>query len=605
MKKSVFLFFLIFLGSSLNGQPVNDVRITYAMNKTNPPSYTFKAEFNGEALKYFWYFSDNVMYEEPYPTHVFEKTNKYAVKVKVQDKYSNIHYGILEALFEGKNAPSTSSIISGKGKVKDLSSVAGCGLVIVLENGTTLIPVKIVPDFRLETGQYVELAYEILQNEATICQAGIPGKIHKIDLIAGEECKAYFTATNSLWSNMALMKKYFFSNLSRGNLKTCEWSFGDGTTSTEIKPIHEYAEFGEYEVCLSIETQTGCKSRYCSVIRVTDPARQCGFDLIVKKKEQTANGFLFYAISTAAINTWKWSFGDGSYSNSQNPQHTYEKPGTYEVTCTIVTANGCSEKRSAKVQVTAPSLPVCPGAISLVLYDPSGEINACNGKAVVKLLDEKGNPYSNVNYTWSNGMKGDTAWNLCHNKSYFVSAVIESVCQKNSSFAFLTTPFWQVESSERNCSFSVVAPGDDIIYKWSFGDGNIAYGTHVNYTYKADGQYEVTLTAISESSSSESSMKVAVIATGSEALMLSEADFRIYPNPAQDFLNVELNGEVRGPVVFEIIGMKGQTISRKVHSSPTSSLIQIYTGDLPGGIYLLRITGENRILSGFKFMKNH
>lgn len=770
MKKSVFLLLFIFLGSALYSQPVNDVRITYAMNKTNPPSYTFKAEFNGEALKYFWYFSDNATYEEPSPTHVFEKTNKYMVKVKVQDKNSSIHYGVLEAEFEGKTVPSTSSVITGKGKVKDLSSVAGCGLVIILENGTTLIPVEVVPAFELKEGQFIELAYEILGNTTTICQSGKPARIHKIALIpvstackadftygnltttdqagskkiafsnkstgeikeckwsfgdgttsnelnpvheyaaygnykvclvivtspdckseycisvnvtdpsspvifsgkgyvkdksalagcgfvivmdngtvllpvemaqnfvlkdgqrvefayallqntattcqAGkpvriykiveipstDNCKAYFTATNSLWSNMALMKKYVFSNLSKGDLKTCEWSFGDGTRSTEMKPIHEYAEFGEYKVCLSIETVTGCKSQYCTVLRVTDPAKQCGFDLIIKKKEQTGNTFLFYAISTAAIKTWEWSFGDGSISDSQNPQHTYEKPGTYEVTCTITTASGCTEKRSAKVQVTAPSLPVCPGAISLILFDPSGEKNSCDGKAVVKLLDEKGNPYNNVNYTWSNGMKGDTAWNLCPDKSYFVSAVIESVCQKNSSFAFLTTPFWQVESSERNCSFSVVAPGDDIIYKWSFGDGNIAYGPQVNYTYKDDGQYEVTLTAISESASSESSMKVAVIATGSKAVMIPETDLRIYPNPAHDFLNIQLNGEVRCPVVFEIIGMKGQTLFRKVHSSQATPLFQIYTGDLPGGIYLLRISGENRILHGFKFM---
>src|SRR5204862_6503318 len=40
--------------------------------------------------------------------------------------------------------------------------------------------------------------------------------------------------------------------------------------------------------------------------------------------------------------SWFWTFGDGNTSNQQNPTHTYNAPGYYNVTLTITDNNGCS-----------------------------------------------------------------------------------------------------------------------------------------------------------------------------------------------------------------------------------------------------------------------
>jgi PKD repeat protein len=39
---------------------------------------------------------------------------------------------------------------------------------------------------------------------------------------------------------------------------------------------------------------------------------------------------------------WLWDFGDGTTSTDQNPNHTYNNPGFYDVTLTITLAGGCS-----------------------------------------------------------------------------------------------------------------------------------------------------------------------------------------------------------------------------------------------------------------------
>ncbi|QYZ79628.1 PKD domain-containing protein [Methanofollis formosanus] len=43
-----------------------------------------------------------------------------------------------------------------------------------------------------------------------------------------------------------------FTDRSTGNITAWEWAFGDGTTSTEENPVHTYAEFGTYNVTLSV-----------------------------------------------------------------------------------------------------------------------------------------------------------------------------------------------------------------------------------------------------------------------------------------------------------------------------------------------------------------
>ncbi|MFA4852681.1 MAG: PKD domain-containing protein, partial [Bacteroidales bacterium] len=51
--------------------------------------------------------------------------------------------------------------------------------------------------------------------------------------------------------------------------------------------------------------------------------------------------------STPAISTWLWDFGDISsgsdnYSTQQNPTHIYFNAGTYTVTLTVTTTDGCT-----------------------------------------------------------------------------------------------------------------------------------------------------------------------------------------------------------------------------------------------------------------------
>lgn len=605
MKNSLTFLLVLFTFSGLFGQTDCRVKILYSMNKSLPPSYTFKTDPQQEGVKYAWSFGDNNYSDSPSPTHSFKVSGSYVVYVKMIGQDGKICYGELKERFEGETAatPPVSTILSGRGNVKNMASTEGCGLVITLENGNVLVPVEILSNFLLKEGQYLELAYELLKDKPSGCSAGISARIHKIAEIIQPACKAYFTATNQLWSDPSMMKKMVFANLSTGEIRECKWNFGDNTTSTELKPIHEYAAFGQYKVCLTISTTAGCKSEYCATVKVEGrPAvTGCKFDLVVKPKPETPNTFLFYAISQAEIKTWSWSFGDGQKSDAKNPEHAYEKTGTYEVSCTITTAAGCTETRSIRHTVLAAPLKTCAGAINLILYDPTD--NNCNGKATIKSLDENGIEISNVKYLWSDGRTTSTVESLCPDKPYTVQAIIENSCQKNTSFTLLSKPIWRASTINGQNNFTVISPKEGVSYEWNFGDGKVLTGAEVNYNFENDGVYEVKLKAVVGGDFSEYTQQVVVMKSITGTDIINQSEIKIYPNPVKEMLRINFGNPVQGNLSIEIMNIAGKKVQSQILNADGYSHAGINVQHLRTGIYFLRITNGQHSVVDQKFVK--
>ena len=76
------------------------------------------------------------------------------------------------------------------------------------------------------------------------------------------------------FEKVSLNKFRFHGNMSmladNDNIVERKWDFHDGTTSTEISPLHEFVKTGNYEVCLIIKTAKGCESHYCTLVKVEE-----------------------------------------------------------------------------------------------------------------------------------------------------------------------------------------------------------------------------------------------------------------------------------------------------------------------------------------------
>jgi PKD repeat protein len=167
-----------------------------------------------------------------------------------------------------------------------------------------------------------------------------------------------------------------FSDQSTGNPNTWTWNFGDGSYSNEKNPVHLYGDVGTYTVNLQVTGSGGSSSsEKPGYIVVTDPLSPPPFvPTIVPTTPITAiptivptptatilptitptptTGKLvgdftsnvrsgssplqvsFYDKSSGQPDKWFWSFGDGSYSEEQNPAHTYADQMTYLVSLEV------------------------------------------------------------------------------------------------------------------------------------------------------------------------------------------------------------------------------------------------------------------------------
>jgi gliding motility-associated-like protein len=121
---------------------------------------------------------------------------------------------------------------------------------------------------------------------------------------------------------------------------TYTWNFGDGGTSTVQSPIHTFTLGGTYTVTMIATNIAGCP----------DTVRQVVTVFIAPVAAFTSSNVCVGAIgvfvdastvSTGTITTWNWNFGDGGTSTTQNPYYTYTVAGTYSVTLSVVSSNGC------------------------------------------------------------------------------------------------------------------------------------------------------------------------------------------------------------------------------------------------------------------------
>ena len=131
-----------------------------------------------------------------------------------------------------------------------------------------------------------------------------------------------------------------FTNTS-DNATTYSWDFGDGNSSTEVNPVHNYDTDGMYDVVLTATNECGSVTTTETITIVTEPVG--GFT------STTTSGCAPFTVmynntSSDNVTSWSWDFPGGTPSSSTvpNPSVTYNNAGTYNVTLVVTNAAGSS-----------------------------------------------------------------------------------------------------------------------------------------------------------------------------------------------------------------------------------------------------------------------
>lgn len=461
---------------------------------TPPVSIAFTNTSTGpETLSYLWDFGNGKTSTEKNPVNLYENVGSYAVKLIVQSSL-----GCMDSIRVNNAVPITEIIT--KFNVQDAcpnteiqfadSSTAFTNANLWrfsdgrTDNQPTVYKVFKTPGTYTATLiNYYNTCTDSLTKTFTVS----PTPAVEFSASTSASCQVPFPVTFTATATDAA---------------TYQWDFGDGTGSTEANPVHSYTDYGNYNVTLTITTVTGCSATMTkpSFVKVQKP--------VVRIKNGAKRGCIPYSItfvdavtSFDPITAYRWDFGDGNFSTEKNPAYTYTIKGSYDVSLTVTTSNGCTETYTLKDAVKVGTKPTA--AFN------SDKTNVCASEAVQftdastdadewswDFGDGTSATERNPNHEFSNF--GDLKVQLIAKNSGCPDTVTKEITIRAPIAKFTYRPNCdnRRQLSFKNESATGTIPASDLTWAWNFGDGSPVVnskdpGPHL---FPSFGSYAVSLT---------------------------------------------------------------------------------------------------------------
>lgn len=266
---------------------------------------------------------------------------------------------------------------------------------------------------------------------------------------------------------------------------------------------YNYTSDANYYVSLNVTNADGCSATTGKYIGITHPYVYVTATGNMNKCEPVK--MIFTANSMSKISTYNWNFGDGTTSTDRQPEHLFSNPGSYPVTLTYTTDDGCSAT-------------VSYGSVRVYekpMADFSGPITVCGNSAAIFGAVQR---IPDNNYIWNFGDGTGSGYSygsssISHQYNYDSTYTVTLIVTNGSGCSDTVTkkdyikvlpPFPKIASAVNTCdntrglvSFTQASKKGES-FTWNFGDGNSTTLTtdqpSVNHLYTKTGTYTVTLT---------------------------------------------------------------------------------------------------------------
>lgn len=211
---------------------------------------------------------------------------------------------------------------------------------------------------------------------------------------------------------------------------------------------------------------------------------------------QTANNVIsFTNTSTASpFTTYHWNFGDATYSYLQNPIHTYNVPGTYNVCLLINDSIGnCSSTFCDSITVTG--VLICN--MTLTTTATMASCSTCTNGSATAVAANGTPPYS---YLWQTVPPQTTATATGLAPGAYTCCVTDAngctACNSATvNYSACNANFTWVQTVNNTIAFTNTSTGTSASthYQWTFGDQGQSYAQNPSHNYAVPGTYTVCL----------------------------------------------------------------------------------------------------------------
>ncbi|HMO63345.1 MAG TPA: PKD domain-containing protein [Ferruginibacter sp.] len=256
---------------------------------------------------------------------------------------------------------------------------------------------------------------------------------------------------------------------------------------------------GTHLLRLTVTTISGCQYSATKTFVVDYVATYFGLTSGRYCGTGTVN-FTNYSITIFPLQSWQWSYGDGSTYSGREQAHTYTAPGDYTVKLVATSITGCKDSTIFKDTVHILHLPAATiSGPELLCLTPASRLQYSSSISTVDVIRQ---------YKWAvNGSTVASVPNLntiytttgTHELSFNIktSRGCESTVTKTITIDSIKTNF--AANPSRLCgggevSFSNLSNnGFPATYHWQFGDGSSYTGKDTVHAYPNIGSYAVKL----------------------------------------------------------------------------------------------------------------
>jgi PKD repeat protein len=257
------------------------------------------------------------------------------------------------------------------------------------------------------------------------------------------------------------------------------WDFGDGGTSTDQNPLHQYAAPDTYTVRLiatrSCGADTLVKTDY---IKVTPCIITADFSASPTSGEAPLD--VQFTDQSTGAEAWAWDFGDGGTSTAQNPLHQYAAPDTYTVR--LIATRSCGADTLVKTDYIEVAVPPC-----IITADFSASPTSGEAPLDVQFTDQSTGAEA---WAWDFGDGGtSTAQNPLHQyaapDTYTVRLIATRSCGADT---LVKTDYIAVTSSTAGIGGTPVLRTDTWAYPNPFNPG-----TSIFFALKSTGRVQIVV----------------------------------------------------------------------------------------------------------------
>lgn len=415
------------------------------------------------------------------------------------------------------------------------------------------------------------------------------------------------------------------------------WDFGDGTTSNEPNPMHNFSYptvedsiLGDPNpfrtVCLTVTTASGCESSYCETIDIymdTVPYdKGCNFWFNYFTPEDAVSipevvVYKFVASSEKEIVKWDWVFGDGSSSSEAEPIKKFDIFTEKQDVClTITTADSCSSSWCETVYLNQTWIdtsyyeePVCNYKFKFTSSYPE-TASACIGKATAQVVLNDSVVKPDYIY-WSTGVESAEVTNLCPTETYTVTALVENSCKFSSSFIFnsdgtineVPINWWIIDWGE-NSYIEYDLSDSSYTAEWVMCDGSVFYGDSIPLDQFNCESSKTNLVLRDAAGNVVYSDNVEIKTSTSVDNQANKEQLRLYPNPVGNVLNLSYSGKLGADFSVEIADVNGRVVlKQEIKHWQNGQSAQIEVTSLQKGLFLAKVIKDNKVVAVERFVK--